>query len=460
MIARIRAEGLERSRVLSLYNHLTNVIGPRLTGSPAYKQSADWARAQFEGYGLAHAHLEAFAFGRGWTLEKLTLEMTAPRYFPLIGYPQAWTPATRGVIEGVPVFVGDRTAEQVRAMAARIRGAIILPLPPQSNFIRADRPQPADSAARVRIGAPPNAANQGAMPMRELTPLLQELGAAAILQPNQGEHGTVFVLGSRNTGNDAVPTVVLAAEHYNLIVRMLQSGATPRLRVEVGARYWEQDPNSYNVIAEIPGTDPALKDEVVLLGAHLDSWHSATGATDNADGVAELLEAARILQTLGAKPRRTLRFALWGGEEQGLLGSRAWADQHLAGDANAAARDKFYLYLNDDPGTGAVYGWYLEENAAIAPVFDAWLAPLRDLGAKKNVMDKIGNTDHLSFTRLGLPAFNTIKDYVEYDVRTHHTNTDFYERIAEQDLKQSAIVLAVFAWQAATRAGPLPRPAS
>jgi Zn-dependent M28 family amino/carboxypeptidase len=198
----------------------------------------------------------------------------------------------------------------------------------------------------------------------------------------------------------------------------------------------------------------------VLLGAHLDSWHSATGATDNADGVAELLEAARILQTLGAKPRRTLRFALWGGEEQGLLGSRAWADQHLAGDANAAARDKFYLYLNDDPGTGAVYGWYLEENAAIAPVFDAWLAPLRDLGAKKNVMDKIGNTDHLSFTRLGLPAFNTIKDYVEYDVRTHHTNTDFYERISEQDLKQSAIVLAVFAWQAATRAGPLPRPAS
>jgi hypothetical protein len=458
VIARIKAEGLERSRVLELYSHLTNVIGPRLPASPGYKQSADWARARFAEWGLANAHFETFDFGRGWSLDKLTLEMTAPRYFPLIGYPEAWTPSTRGLIEGTPVYVGDRSVEQVRAMGERLRGAIVLLLPPQPGFLLQDRPQPADSDARVRIGAPPSVQNQGVARTQDLTPVLRELGAAAVLRPSQAAHGTVFVLGNRNTQNDAVPSIVLAAEHYNLMVRLLQSGASPRVRLEVQTRYHEQDRNGYNIIAEIPGTDPQLRDEIVLVGAHLDSWHSSSGATDNADGSAEIMEAARILKAIGAQPRRTIRFALWDAEEQGLLGSRAYANQHLAGDANAANRQKFYVYFNDDPGAGAIYGWYLEENNAIKPVFDAWLEPLRDLGARRNVIDKIGSTDHLAFTALGLPAFNTVKDYVDYDVRSRHSNTDFYERVREQDLKQSAIVLATFAWLAATRREPLPRP--
>jgi hypothetical protein len=460
MIARIRAEGLERSRVLETYNMLTNIIGPRLTGSPAFKQAADWTRGQLEGWGIANAHLESFEFGRGWTLEKLTLEMLQPRYFPLTGYPEAWTPSTRGVIEGTPVYIGDRTADQVRAMGAQLRGAIVLSLPPQTGFIVQDRPQPGDSTQRVRIGAPPNVGNRGAAPSNQLIPVLQELGAAAVLRPNQGQHGTIFVLGRRDTPNEAIPNIVLAAEHYNMLVRLLQGGSAPRLRVEVQSRYHEQDRNGYNVIAEIPGTDPALKDEVVLLGAHLDSWHSATGGTDNADGSAEVMEAMRILKAVGARPRRTIRVALWGGEEQGLLGARAYVRQHLAGDANAAAREKFYVYFNDDPGTGPVYGFYLEENAAVKPIFDAWLEPLRDLGIKRNVIDRIGSTDHLAFTQAGLPGFNTLKDYADYDVRTHHTNTDFYERVSEPDLQQSAIVLAVFAYHAAVREGRLPRPPS
>jgi hypothetical protein len=454
-IARIRAEGLERSQVLSAFNMLTNVIGPRLTGTPAHKAAADWSRQQLEKWGLANAHLEPFTFGRGWTLEKFALELTAPRYLPLFGYPEAWTPSTKGVLTGTPVYVGDKTLEEIRAMGDRLKGAIVLSQPPQTQFIKADRPQPSASEASVRIGAPPGVQNQGRTPTRELTPVLQQLGVAAVLRPNMGEHGTVFVLGNRNTANDAVPTIVLMPEHYNMVARLLEAGATPTLRLELRTQYHEHDRNSYNVIAELPGNDPALKDEVVLLSAHLDSWHSSTGATDNADGSAAVMEAMRILKAIGARPKRTIRVALWSGEEQGLLGSRAYAEKYYAGAANPN-RAKYYVNFNDDPGTGKIYGWYLQKNAALKPIFDAWLAPLKDLGAVRNVVDSIGNTDHLSFTRIGLPAFTAIKDYVDYDVRTHHTNVDYYERVKEEDLKQSAIVMAVFAWQAANRKDRLP----
>jgi carboxypeptidase Q len=267
----------------------------------------------------------------------------------------------------------------------------------------------------------------------------------------------VFVLGNRHTPDDAAPSVILAAEHYNRIVRMLQAGVPVKLRVDVQTRYYAADTNAYNVIAELPGTDPAIGDEVVMTGAHLDSWHSGTGATDNADGVATLIEAARILEAVGVKPRRTIRFALWGGEEQGLLGSRAYVARHLAGDANAAARAKFDVYFNNDPGTGPTYGWYLEQNAAVKPIFDTWLKPLEDLGARRNVMDKIGSTDHLSFIAVGLPGFNTIQDYTHYDTRTHHTNMDVYERVNVDDLREVAAVIATFVYEAAMRDQKIPR---
>ncbi len=461
MVARIRAEGLERSNALALFEHMTTVIGPRLTASPAYRQAADWARDRLAAWSLANARLEPFAFGRGWSLEGLTLEMRTPHYFPLTGYPEAWTPATRGTVEGVPVYVGDRSAEQVWAIREQLRGAIVLAQPPQYTFIEADRPQPADADGRVRIGAPPTIRSSGPVPMNELMSLLQQSGAAVVLRPNMGEHGTIFVLGNRNTADDAIPQIVMMPEHYNMLVRMLQTGTRPRVRVGIEARYHEQDRNGYNVLAEIPGTDPRLRDEVVMVGAHLDSWHSSPGATDNADGVAAVMEAVRILKALDVQPRRTIRIALWGGEEQGLLGSRAWAEQNLAGEANAAARDRFSVYFNDDPGTGPIYGFYAEESVEAMDIFDAWLAPLADLGVRKNVIDRIGSTDHLSFTRNGVPGFTAIKDYVEYDVRTHHTNVDFYERVRGQDLQQSAIVLATFLYHAAMREGRFPRqPAS
>jgi carboxypeptidase Q len=455
MLARIRTEGLERSRVHEVFDHLTTRIGPRLSGTPAYNAAAAYAREWLSAAGMSNARLQPFEFGRGWTLQQQTLEMTAPRYAPLLGYAEAWTPSTRGVITGSPVYVGDLTAEQIEALGERLRGAIVLASAPQTVFTRADRPQPSTADGPVRTGAPPRAPGEmgsSVVPTNQLMRLLQQHGAAAVLRPSRGEHGTVFVLGNRNTPDDAVPSLTLSAEHYNSIVRLVQSGAPVELRVEVQAQYHADDPMSYNVLAEIPGTDPRLRHEVVLLGAHLDSWHTGSGAADNADGVAVAMEAVRILRSAGAQPRRTIAIALWGGEEQGLLGSRAYVEA-----LDEAAQRNIVVYLNDDPGSGPTYGWYMEGNAAAKAVFDAWLAPLRDLGVRRNVIEGIPSTDHLSFTRVAIPGFTAIKDYTDYDTRMHHTNADTPERIRAEDMRQAAIVLASFAWHAAMREARLPQ---
>ena len=460
MLTKLREESRSGSKVLESYRTLTDVIGPRLTGSAGFKRSVDWTRDRLKEWGM-NVSVESWPFGRGWTLEKLTLEMTQPRYFPLEGYPEAWTPSTKGVLSSNPIYLGDKTADQIKALGATLKGAIVLPQPPQEGqqLITADRPQPGDTEARVRIGAPPMLRSEGLTPIREMMPILQQMGVGLVLRPNQGQHGTIFVLGNRNTKDDAVPSVIMAAEHYNMLARLVQHGTPVRLQAQVKARYESADTLGYNVIAEIPGTDPTLKNEVVLLGAHLDSWHSATGATDNADAVAASIEALRMLKAVGAQPKRTIRLALWGGEEEGLLGSRAYVDRHLKGDANAAEREKVAVYLNDDPGMGPTYGFYSEENSGAKAIFDAWLGALGDLGVKRNPVDKIGNTDHLSFIAVGIPGFTTLKDYRDYDVRTHHTNVDFYERVSEADLRQSSVVFAFFAWQAAQRDGKFPRPA-
>jgi len=234
----------------------------------------------------------------------------------------------------------------------------------------------------------------------------------------------------------------------------IEGGQPVAMRVELRTRFLEDDRNSYNVIAEIPGRDPALGDEVVLVGAHLDSWHTATGATDNADGAVALMEAMRILTALGAQPRRTIRAALWSGEEQGLLGARAYLMQHFSSQAD---RDRLAVYLNDDPGSGRTLGFYMEENRAAKTIFDRRLQPLKDLGARRNIIEGIGATDHVPFNEVGLPGFNVIKDFTGYDERTRHTNADFPERMTEDALKQSAIVMATFAWQAAMANERIPR---
>ncbi|MGH9174870.1 MAG: M20/M25/M40 family metallo-hydrolase, partial [Vicinamibacterales bacterium] len=234
-------------------------------------------------------------------------------------------------------------------------------------------------------------------------------------------------------------------------------GYPVKLAVNVQSQFDESDPNTYNVIAEIPGVDPVIGREVVMAGAHLDSWHSATGATDNADGVATVMEAFRILKTLGVQPRRTIRLGLWSGEEQGLLGSRAYVQKHLAGDANAPARDRFSVYFNFDNGFPPIGGLYLEGNQAAKPIVDAWMKPLADLGVTATTLGGIGATDHLSFKAVGLPAFQAVQSYAGYDVRTHHTNADFVERIEPDALKQASVVIATVLYHAAMRDGKIPR---
>jgi carboxypeptidase Q len=459
-LTRIRNEGLTNSHALEYFDHLTNVIGPRLTGSPAFKVSVDWSADKLKSFGLTSVHEESWPYGRGWTLEKFTLEMVEPRYFPLIAFPEAWSPSTPGEITARPVYIGDlANADAVRARTNDLRGAIVLATKPQDVFITKDRLQPTEHVESVAIGAPRANVAAGPLPRAGFQSALRDLGVGMVLRPSEGSEGTMFVLGNRaSTAANSVPSVIVAAEQYNMLVRAMQAGSPVKLRANVQSRYYAADTNGYNVIAEIPGADPRIGDEVVLLGAHIDSWHSATGASDNADAVAELIEAMRILKASGVAPRRTIRAAIWGGEEEGLLGSKAYVQQHYGGDANAANREKLSIYLNNDPGTGPIYGWYAEGSAAAKAVLDEWLAPLTDLGGRRNIMEKIGNTDHLSFTALGLPAFNTIQDYTEYDTRMHHTNMDFYERVNPEDLKRASVMLATFAYQAAMRAERFPRP--
>ena len=398
VLARIQDEGLKRSQVGPIFDMLTVNIGPRLTGSPAHKRAAEWARERLASFGLANARLEPWKFGRGWTLEKLTVEMIEPRYLPLVGYADGWSAATSGEVVATPVFIGGKTPDEAAAMRAQLKGAIVFVQPKITNFVRKDRPQPSDpnyvplsaayatSVGRSMQPAPATPVETPQQRAQRQAQLLRESGAAVMVRPSDGEHGTVFVTG-RDAGPGAVPQITLSGEHYNMIVQMLEANLPVKLRVNVQSTFYDNEGgNTYNVLAELPGSDPAIGDEVVMIGGHLDSWHTGVGATDNADGSTTVMEAMRILKAIGARPRRTIRVALWSGEEQGLLGSKAWVAQHLAGPANAAAREKFSAYLNIDNGSGPIYGWYLQNKEEVRPIFDGWLEPLKKLGARKNVI--------------------------------------------------------------------------
>jgi hypothetical protein len=389
--------------------------------------------------------------------------MVEPRYLPLIGYADGWSPGMPQEITAAPVYLGGKTPDEVDGMKASLKGAIVMTTPMMVNFIRKDRPNPSDpnytpNGAAYATSVGQAGRGRGApTPIQRISASVKEAGAGVILKPSAGEHGTVFVTG-RDEGPGAVPTITLSGEHYNMIARMIEKGIPVKLRVNLQVKYYDTEGGkAYNVLAELPGSDPAVRDEVVMMGAHIDSWHTGVGATDNADGSTTVIEAMRILKAVGAKPRRTIRVALWGGEEQGLLGSRAWVKEHLAGDANKAAREKFDVYFNTDNGTGPVYGWYMERRAPLVPLFDAWLAPLKEYGARRNNIEPVGSTDHISFNDAGVPGFNPIQDYTNYDIRTHHTNVDTADRLNVQDIRQAAMSFAWFAYNAAMADQKIPR---
>jgi carboxypeptidase Q len=458
-LARLRSEAMERSQVEPVFNMFTVTIGPRLTASPAHKKAAEYARDRLTSYGLSNAHLEPFHFGRGWTLEKLSIEMIEPRYLPLIGYADAWSPSTKGEIVATPLFVGGMsTGEAVDS--ALIKDAIVMVAPPMANFVRKDRPQPTDpeyvpNSAAYATSVGRSGRGPVSNPVRLLSEVMGKNGAAVILKASVGEHGTVFVTGSKDGPPGGVPTVTLSGEHYNMIASMLAQKIPVKLRINVQTKFYDaENGNAYNVIAELPGTD--LADEVVMIGGHLDCWHTGVGATDNADGSTTVMEAMRILKAAGARPRRTIRVALWAGEEQGLLGSKAWVAEHLAGDA----KNKFDVYYNIDNGTGPIYGWYMQNNEGVRTLFDRWIEPLKSVGVRRNVIEPVGSTDHMSFLDGGVPGFNPIQDYNGYDTRTHHTNMDTVDRLDVKDIRQAALVMAWFAYNSAMSDQKIPRPAA
>jgi carboxypeptidase Q len=453
MAEKIIAEAMEHSQVAPVFEMLTVNIGPRLTASPAHKRAAEYVRDRLTSYGLENVRLEPWKFGRGWTLEKLTLEMTEPRYLPLIGYADGWSPSTNGEIVGAPLWIAGKSADQL----PNIKGAIVMTDPVMTNFVRKDRPQPSDpnyepmsAAYATSVGAGRGGAGRGNA--AAMAQAIRAAGPAVILKPSRGEHGTVFVTG-RDGGPGAIPTVTLSAEHYNMIADLLKHNIPVKLRVNVQTKFYDSDNgNAYNVIAELPGTDPALRDEVVMIGGHLDSWHTGVGATDNADGSTTVIEAMRILKAVGAKPRRTIRVALWGGEEQGLLGSKAWVQAHLA------EKEKIDVYYNIDNGTNKIYGWYLQNMESVHALFDQWLEPMKAIGARRNVIEPVGSTDHLSFIDAGIPSFNPIQDYGNYDIRTHHTNMDTNDRLDVNDIREAAAVMAWFAYNSALQEQRIPKP--
>jgi len=496
VINRIKSEELQRSQIMETVGYLTDVIGPRLTGSPGLLKAQQYAIERLRSWGIANGQREGWGrpFGRGWSLEGFRANVIAPSFSSLIAYPKAWSPSTNGPVRSEAVFFDVANEADLAKYKDKLKGKIVLlsaPRPVEPGFL-----PPAKRTSDEELQKLSEAKFQTERPRFQLTAegrargelnykkwqLLFDEGAAAVLEPGAGDAGTVYVTSAtvpslpdvppaqrprpwNLNGPKILPQVLVAAEQYNRIVRQVTQGIRVQLELSIDARFYEEDPEGYNVVAEIPGSD--LKDEVVMIGGCLDSWHTGTGATDNAAGAAVALEVLRLFKVLNLKPRRTVRIGLWSAEEQGALGSQAYVAKHFAkriGGPDEALRfnyqaeyEKLSGYFNLDYGTGRIRGVYLQGNEDVRPIFRAWLAPFKEMGAETLTAAGIYATDHNSFDDVGLPAFQFIRDYMENNPRTAHTNMDVYEHVLQDDLKQSAVIAASFVYQAAMRDEKLPR---
>ncbi|HKI01472.1 MAG TPA: M20/M25/M40 family metallo-hydrolase [Thermoanaerobaculia bacterium] len=491
MMTTIRDEGFRRSQVMDTLFHLTDVIGPRLTGSPQLKEANEWTRRQFESWGLANAHLEGYPFGRGWSFSACEVRMVSPRQIPIAALPRAWTPGTKGPVKGEALRATLESEKDFEGYRGKLAGKILLIDDAYDAVKDAEEPEPERYSREQLEGLgdfemPGEERDWRQMGIKRyrfrkaLDEFLVKEKAAAVISVSSRPNGILRVSagGSWEPGESAsVPSLVMASEPYNQILRLLEAGKPVELEIDVKARFDDGDLKAYNTVAEIPGTDKA--DELVMAGAHLDSWHGGTGATDNAAGSAVVMEAARILKALGVKPRRTLRFVLWSGEEQGYLGSIAYAKEHFATRPEPQDpeqkklperfRDdtwpltlkpehaKLSAYFNLDTGSGKIRGIWTEGSAGVKPIFEAWLAPFADLGATAVSMNGTNGTDHVVFDELGLPGFEFIQDRLDYESRTHHTNLDTYDHLKRADLMQASVIMAAFLYDAAMRPEPLPR---
>ncbi|MEZ5429571.1 MAG: M20/M25/M40 family metallo-hydrolase [Pyrinomonadaceae bacterium] len=521
-IDKIKKEGTENSKVMETLSYLTDVIGGRLTNSPNMKRANEWTRDTMAKWGMQNAHLEAWGpFGRGWALKKFSAQVVSPQAFPVIAYPKAWSPSTKGAVTGEVVFFDPKTEEDFAKYRGQLRGKIVMVSNPRD--LKADFDGMGNRMTDEQLLQMANAPNPATNPrgQRNFTPeqiqnilknvqntskrlnfLLDEGAAVMIDNSFNGSGGTVFVSGAtvaqkipnsleeafggganrlsawdKEAETKMIPQITMATEDYNRLARIIKFGEKVTMSVDLQTQYYDDDLMGYNTVAEIPGTDPALKDQVVMLGGHLDSWHSGTGATDNGAGCAVAMEAARIIMASGLKPRRTIRVALWSGEEQGLNGSEAYVAQHfgeMKGGGGRFARllgtatekptltkkpdyEKLSAYYNLDNGTGKIRGVYMQSNPYVEPIFRAWLMPFNDMGASTLTLLNTGGTDHLSFDAIGLPGFQFIQDPVEYNTRTHHSNQDNFDRIQADDMKQASTIMAAFVYQTAMMDEKIPQ---
>ena len=516
-VTKFKDEGMNRSQAMATMRYLTDVIGARLTNSPAQKRANVWTKEQLAKWGMQNAMVDPWGeFGRGWELKRFSASIIAPEYATFRAYPKAWSPSTNGAVTGDVVIVDATDEAGLEKYKGKLKGAIVLtsqPRPVKPGFeptafrvTDADLQKLSDSDGQPTQRQPqqPQPTQQQIQQERDAARFAarkfrfyQEEGAAVLIEPSFGvDAGTIRVMGASvpqpanpDTANPfggtrvydksapaIVPQIVAETEQYNRLYRLVKDGTAMKMAVDLDVKFQTDDLNGYNTIAEIPGTD--LKDEVVMIGAHLDSWHGASGATDNAAGVTVVMEAMRILQASGFKPRRTIRVGLWTGEEQGLLGSRGYVAKNLAtlGDnpprtpagqtgapqqpravTKKAGYDKFAAYYNLDNGTGRIRGIYMQGNESLRPIFREYLAPFKEMGASTLTVNGTGGTDHQAFDAVGLPGFQFIQDPIEYFARTWHTTQDVYDRIIEDDLKQSSIIMATFAYNSAMSNEKLPR---
>lgn len=474
-IQRIKDEGFERSQVMDTAWWLTEIHGPRLTNSPQMRAAADWAVKKLAEWGLANAKQEPWGepFGRGWSNERTVLHVVKPTPWPVLAYARAWTPGTSGAVTAGAVLAPITAEADFDKFRGTLKGKIVLlqavrevkPIfeAPAKRFTDAELDALAIQEPPTRGGgfnpgqAPGFAAKRNAFLVAE--------GAVAVLEPGvgRGDSGSVITSagGSRNPKDPPVPSqLAVATEHYNRIARMVSRGTPVTIEVDVRSSFHDADQNMFNIVAEIPGTDKA--DEVVMLGAHFDSWHAGVGAVDNAAGSAVMMEAMRILKQSGLRLRRTVRIGLWTGEEQGLIGSRMYVKSHFADPATMQLKPEHARlagYFNMDNGTGQYRGVYLQGNEAVAPIFRAWMEPFHNLGMKNLTIRNTGGTDHQSYAAVGLSGFQFIQDPIQYSSRTHHSNLDVYDQLVAADLMKNAVITAAFAYHTANRDQMLPRKA-
>ncbi len=487
-IEKIKKEGLENSAVEEIAFKVLDLAGPRLTNSPGYHRATGIVIDQLEEWKLDNIQKQAWGdFGKGWQVEKSYIAMVEPYYMPFIAVPRAWTGSTDGLITQKIIVPQIETSEDLLKYQGKLKGAIVVRPPSQFALDYKGDTSPTFEADAERFSEEdliemqeplgestwwsPEKMTQLAILRKmnqEIDSFFRAEEVALVLKGAVGKHGTLFT-GSRRKGrlvetSKEVAELDLAPEYTNMLVRFAEHGTDVTLEAEVQTTFYEEDLKGYNVLAEIPGTDKKLKKELVMLGAHLDSWHGATGATDNGAGTIVMMEAIRILKATGLTPKRTIRLGLWGGEEQGLHGSKNYVKNNF-GDSETMTllpdHEKLSAYYNIDNGTGRIRGIYLQGNEAAAPIFEEWFKPLDDLIDNTTItIRNTGGTDHLAFDGVGLPGFQFIQDKIEYNTRTHHTNMDNYDRLVIDDLKQMAVVVASFVYMTAQREEKIPRKAT